>query len=90
MSIILCLPSFLFELAADLKEKLGVHITFINLSGGIGIPYKPDQEPNDIFVIGEGVRKVYEEVLVPADMGDVCNLYRAWQIYAWPLWRTCY
>ena len=41
------------------------HIKFINLSGGIGIPYKPDQEPNDIRVIGEGVRKVYEEVLVP-------------------------
>ena len=34
-------------------------------------PYKPDQEPNDIRVIGEGVRKVYEEVLVPAGMGDV-------------------
>ena len=44
---------------------------FINLSGGIGIPYTPDQEPNDIRVIGEGVRKVYEEVLVPAGMGDV-------------------
>ena len=65
------LAKLLFELAADLKEKLGVHITFINLSGGIGIPYKPDQEPNDIFVIGEGVRKAYEEVLIPADMGDV-------------------
>ena len=65
------LAKLLFELAADLKAKLGVHITFINLSGGIGIPYKPDQEPNDIFVIGEGVRKAYEEVLVPAGMDDV-------------------
>ena len=65
------LAKLLFELAVDIKEKLGVHITFINLSGGIGIPYKPDQEPNDIFVIGEGVRKAYEEVLIPADMGDV-------------------
>ncbi len=65
------LAKLLFELAADLKAKLGVHITFINLSGGIGIPYKPNQEPNDIFVIGEGVRKAYEEVLVPAGMDDV-------------------
>ena len=65
------LAKLLFELAVDLKEKLGVHITFINLSGGIGIPYKPDQEPNDIFAIGEGVRKAYEEILVPAGMGDV-------------------
>lgn len=61
----------LFELAVELKEKTGANITFINLSGGIGIPYRPDQEPNDILVIGEGVRKVYEEVLVPAGMGDV-------------------
>ena len=65
------LAKLLFELAADLKAKLGVHITFINLSGGIGIPYRPDQEPNDIFVIGEGVRKAYEEVLVPVGMDDV-------------------
>jgi len=54
-----------------LSKEAGVHIKFINLSGGIGIPYRPDQEPNDIYAIGEGVRKVYEEVLVPAGMGDV-------------------
>lgn len=61
----------LFELAVELKNKTGAHIAFINLSGGIGIPYKPDQEPNDIMAIGEGVRKAYEEILVPAGMGDV-------------------
>ncbi len=65
------LAKVLFETAVKLKEETGVHIGFINLSGGIGIPYKPDQEPNDIFAIGEGVRAVYEEVLVPAGMGDV-------------------
>lgn len=61
----------LFELAVKLKEETGANIKFINLSGGVGIPYTPDQEPNDIRVIGEGVRKVYEEVLVPAGMGDI-------------------
>lgn len=61
----------LFELAVRLKEETGAHICFINLSGGIGVPYRPEQAPNDIRVIGESVRKVYEEVLVPADMGDV-------------------
>ena len=61
----------LFELAGELKEKTGANITFINLSGGIGIPYTPDKEPNDIMVIGEGVKKVFEEVLVPAGLGDV-------------------
>ena len=65
------LAKILFELAVRLKEETGAHITFINLSGGVGIPYRPDQEPNDILAIGEGVRQVYEEVLVPAGMGDV-------------------
>ena len=71
MSIIQCLRRSFFELAVKLKEETGAHISFINLSGGIGIPYRPDQEPNDIMAIGEGVRKVYEEVLVPAGMDDV-------------------
>ncbi|MDE7446143.1 MAG: diaminopimelate decarboxylase [Lachnospiraceae bacterium] len=61
----------LFELAVQLEKETGADIKFINLSGGVGIPYQPDQEPNDIRVIGEGVRKVFEEVLVPAGMGDV-------------------
>ena len=65
------LAKTLFELAVELKEKTGADIRFINLSGGVGIPYRPEQEPNDILAIGEGVRKVYEEILVPAGMGDV-------------------
>ncbi len=65
------LAKILFELAVELKEKTGAHITFINLSGGVGIPYRPEQEPNDIMAIGEGVRRAYQEILVPAGMGDV-------------------
>ena len=61
----------LFELAVELKEKTGASIEFINLSGGIGIPYRPSQEANDIFVIGKGVHKYYDEILVPAGMGNV-------------------
>ncbi len=61
----------LFELAVKLKEETGAEIAFINLSGGVGVAYKPEQEANDIRAIGEGVRKVYEEVLIPAGMGDV-------------------
>ena len=61
----------LFEVAVKLKEEVGCHISFINLSGGVGVNYTPDQEPNDIRVIGEGVHKVYDEILVPAGMGDV-------------------
>ncbi|RZT01232.1 diaminopimelate decarboxylase [Cuneatibacter caecimuris] len=65
------LAKILFETAVRLKQETGADIRFINLSGGIGIPYRPDQEPNDILTIGEGVRRVYEEVMVPAGMGDV-------------------
>jgi len=61
----------LFELAVEVKEKTGANITFINLSGGVGIPYRPEQPANDIFAIGEGVRKAYEEILVPAGMDNV-------------------
>ncbi|WP_269797313.1 diaminopimelate decarboxylase [Streptococcus sp. SM5] len=61
----------LFELAVEIKDKLGISLDFINLSGGIGVNYRPDQEPNDIDLIGEGVRQVYEEVLTPAGLGQV-------------------
>lgn len=61
----------LFEIAVELKNKLGVKISFINLSGGIGIPYRPDQQPNDIFEIANGVKREYEAILTPNGMGDV-------------------
>ena len=65
------LAGILFQLAVELKGLTGADIKFINLSGGIGIPYQPDAKANDIMEIGEGVRKVFEEILVPAGMGDV-------------------
>ena len=65
------LATILFRTAVELKEETGCHITFINLSGGVGVPYRPEQPANDIAVIGEGVRKAFEEILVPAGMGDV-------------------
>lgn len=65
------LAKILFKTAVELKEETGVHIAFINLSGGVGIPYRPDQEAADIFAIGRGVQEAFEEVLVPAGMGDV-------------------
>ncbi|HEM4630369.1 TPA: diaminopimelate decarboxylase [Streptococcus suis] len=61
----------LFELALEIREETDVTLDFIYLSGGIGVNYRPEQEPNDIAVIGEGVRKVYEEILTPAGMGHI-------------------
>ena len=61
----------LFRLAVRLQRATGVHIAFINLSGGIGVDYRPEQPSNDIAVIGEGVRRQFENILVPAGMGDI-------------------
>ena len=65
------LAKILFQTSVELKEETGADIQFINLSGGVGVPYTPDQEPNDIMAIGGGVRKAFEEILVPAGMGEV-------------------
>lgn len=65
------LAEIMFKTAVEIKEKAGVPLSFINLSGGIGVPYRPDQPANDIAVIGKRVREVYEKVLVPAGLGDV-------------------
>ena len=65
------LAGILFQLAVELEQETGCDICFINLSGGVGIPYQPDQPANDIAVIGDGVRKQFETILVPAGMGDV-------------------
>lgn len=62
------LARLLFKTAVKIKEKLGISLDFINLSGGIGIPYRPDQKPNDIRIIGERVREEYEKILVPAGL----------------------
>lgn len=65
------LARILFQLAVELHQETGAHIAFVNLSGGVGIPYRPDQQATDIMAVGEGVRKAYEEILVPAGMDDL-------------------
>ena len=65
------LAGLLFQLAVELERETGCDICFINLSGGVGIPYRPEQRANDIAAIGEGVRRKFEEILAPAGMGDV-------------------
>jgi diaminopimelate decarboxylase len=65
------LAGLMFELAVEIKEKAGVELNFVNLSGGIGVNYLPEQKPHDIIKIGEGVRAQYEKILTPAGLGDV-------------------
>ena len=65
------LAGIMFKAAVEIKEKTGVSLSFINLSGGVGIPYKPEQQANDIAIIGEKVREQFEKILVPAGLGDM-------------------
>jgi len=65
------LAKTLFELAVEVKKETGISVSFINLSGGVGIPYRPEQKANDIAIIGEGVHRVYDEIMVPNGLGDV-------------------
>ena len=65
------LAANLFRLAVQVKEATGAHIAFVNLSGGVGVDYRPEQPKCDIAAIGEGVRQQYESILVPAGMDDV-------------------
>ncbi|MDI6797194.1 MAG: diaminopimelate decarboxylase [Desulfatibacillaceae bacterium] len=61
----------LFELAAKVFAKTGAKVEFANLGGGIGIPYKPEQKPVDIFAVGQGVKKAYDGILKPAGLDPV-------------------
>ena len=65
------LAGIMFKTAVEIKEKTGISLSFINLSGGVGIAYRPEQTANDIAVIGKKVQEVYNQVLVPAGLGDV-------------------
>lgn len=65
------LAAQLFRLAVELHRETGAHVAFINLSGGVGIPYRPGEPMPDIMAIGEGVKRAYEDILVPEGMGDV-------------------
>lgn len=76
------LARVLFEEAVRLRDTLGVHVGLIDLSGGVGVDYAPEDAACDIAAIGEGVRRAFEEVLVPAGMGDVrlCSELGRWML----------
>lgn len=65
------LASRLFQLATEIRRETGIALSFINLSGGVGIPYRPEEMPNDIRKIGEGVKEQYRRILVPEGLDEV-------------------
>ena len=65
------LAANLFRLAVRLHNATGCHIAFVNLSGGVGVDYRPEQPRCDIAAIGEGVHREYDKILTPAGMDDI-------------------
>ena len=65
------LARMLCNLAVELHQETGVNLTFLNLSGGIGVPYRPEEKESDIFAVGEGVRRAWEDILAPAGLQNV-------------------
>ena len=59
----------MFDLAVMIKHVLDVEVEFINLGGGVGIPYRPEQQPVDLAQLGQRIRQAYERIMVPAGLG---------------------
>jgi diaminopimelate decarboxylase len=64
----------LFEIVGEVKKSLDVRIEFVNIGGGMGIPYKPEQKPVDLGIISKGIREAYESMIKPAGL-DPLNIY---------------
>ena len=64
----------LFELCAEIKEKTGVRIEFVDLGGGIGIPYRPEQKAVDYDYVAKGIKNEYDKILIPANL-DPMEIY---------------
>ena len=58
----------MFNLAVEIKEKLGIALEFVNLGGGIGIPYRPEEQEVDLEYVGAGIHKAYQEIIEPAGL----------------------
>ena len=58
----------LFELAVEIHSQLGVRLEFVNLGGGIGIPYRPGQQPVSYDEISAGIKAAYEEIVCPSGL----------------------
>ena len=63
--------TMMFELAVELKERLGIAVEFINLGGGIGLAYRPEEAEIDIEAMGEGIHAEYRRIMEPAGLGSV-------------------
>lgn len=69
--IFLLTARIMFELAVEIKNKLGIELEFVNLGGGFGIPYRLTEKPVDFRAVGEGIHNLYEKILVSNELENI-------------------
>lgn len=74
----------LFGIAADLKEKYGIRLEFVNMGGGVGIPYRPEEKPVDLDVVSKGMKEAYEEIIVPAGLDPLRIVFECGRVITGP------
>ena len=74
----------LFELAIELMEKADIRIEFVNMGGGIGIPYKPEEKEVDLYYVSDGIKKIYEEMIIPAGLDPLKIVFECGRMITGP------
>ena len=74
----------LFSQAIRLHELLGIRLEFVNMGGGIGIPYRPDQEAMDLAYVGREIQKLYEQMIVPAGLDPLRIVFECGRMITGP------
>lgn len=74
----------LFELAIELKEKSDIHTEFVNMGGGIGIPYRPEEKEVDLYYVSDGIKKIYEEMVIPAGLDPLKIVFECGRMITGP------
>lgn len=74
----------LFELAVQLKEKFDIRLEFVNMGGGVGIPYRPEEKPVDLDIVSSGMKEVYERLIVPAGLDPLRIVFECGRVITGP------
>ena len=74
----------LFNLAVKIKKETGIAIEFIDMGGGIGIPYRPDQDAMDLQMVSDGMKALYDEIIVPAGLDPLQIVFECGRVITGP------
>lgn len=74
----------LFELVVKIYQETGIRVEFINMGGGIGIPYKPEQEPVDLAAVSQGMQALYQEIIIPQGLDPLRIVFECGRMVTGP------